>query len=78
MNISGVRTSVWIRTIVLIIALVNQVLISTGHQILPFGEDEVVTAISTILTVVASIVAWWKNNSFTTKAQAADEVLKGE
>nr|DAJ21703.1 MAG TPA: SPP1 phage holin [Myoviridae sp. ctLGX4] len=30
-----------------------------------------------IFTVGASIVAWWKNNSFTKNAQTADKVLNG-
>ena len=29
------------------------------------------------LTVIGSIWAWWKNNSFTDKAQNADKLLNG-
>ena len=29
------------------------------------------------MTVIGSVWAWWKNNSFTEKAQKADNVLNG-
>ena len=61
-----------IRTIVLVIALVNQILTSTGHAVIPVNEEE----ISMILTAAAAIWSWWKNNSFTKKAQEADRYLK--
>lgn len=61
-----------IRTIVLAIALINQVLTSTGHAVIPVHEEE----ISIIVTAVAAIWSWWKNNSFTKKAREADRYLK--
>ena len=64
--------SVIIRTIVLAIALINQILTSTGHAIIPVNEEE----ISLLITTVAAIWAWWKNNSFTKNAQEADRYLK--
>ena len=33
------------------------------------------TAVSTVVAVVASLAAWWKNNSFTKAALKADETL---
>lgn len=41
----------------------------------PFSDDEVYTAVSTVVAVAASLAAWWKNNSFTTAALKADETL---
>ncbi len=64
-----------VRTGVLIFALANQALTISGHNPLPFSEDEVGQAVSMALTVGASLWAWWKNNSFTQAALAADEVL---
>ena len=64
------------RTIVLAIALLNQILTMTGINPLPFSEEEVYIGITSALTVGASLWAWWKNNSFTEKAIKADEYLK--
>lgn len=64
-----------VRTVVLVFALVNQVLAISGYNILPFSEEEVSQAVSALITIVASLWTWWKNNSFTQAALMADEVL---
>lgn len=64
------------RTVVLIIALVNQVLTMLGYNPLPWSETEVYEGITLILTVASSLYAWWKNNSFTKEAITADEYMK--
>ncbi len=64
------------RTIVLALALINQVLTMLGINPLPFSEDTVYEAITLIATVITSIAAWWCNNSFTKNAIAADNYLK--
>lgn len=64
------------RTIILALALVNQLLSVTGHAVLPIEDAQVETLVSTIWTVVAACVAWWKNNSLTTAAQEADVIMK--
>ncbi|MBF7097569.1 phage holin [Alkalibacter mobilis] len=78
MNLSGVTKEVWIRTIVLLVALFNQGLRVMGFDVLPFAEEEVADALSIIFMVIASLWAWWKNNSFTGKAQSADRILRSE
>ena len=65
-----------IRTIVLLVTLINSVLTMTGHNPLPFAEDELYTTLSCIATVCATVWAWWKNNSFTESAIKADEYLQ--
>lgn len=60
------------RTIILALALVNQLLSVTGHAVLPIEDAQVETLVSTIWTIVAACVAWWKNNSFTAPAIEAD------
>ena len=70
-----VTTETIIRTIILVIALVNQVLTSLGKNPLPFSDDLVYEAVTLLVTIGASVWAWWKNNSFTQKAIAADEYL---
>ncbi len=61
-----------IRTIILVIALVNQVLTASGKNPLPFSDEELYTGLTAVFTVAASVWAWWKNNSFTKNAIAAD------
>lgn len=65
-----------IRTIILIYALLNQILTLTGHSILPIGEEQLTEFVSITFTVVTALIAWWKNNSFTPEAIAADKYLE--
>lgn len=72
-----------IRTTVLFITLLNSILMVFGKQMLPIGESDVegavnavYAAISAVAVVIASIVTWWKNNSFTKAAIAADKRKK--
>lgn len=53
------------RTAVLAVSLLNVLLNAFGKNPLPFSDDEVYTTVSTVVAVVASLAAWWKNNSFT-------------
>ena len=64
------------RTVILILALVNQVLTATGRSIIKVSDDDINTLISTGFTIVSAIIAWWKNNSFTQAAIMADEIMK--
>lgn len=64
-----------IRTICLVLALANQTLSVFNKNPLPFSDDEVYEAVSVLMTVCASLIAWWKNNSFTHKAIYADSIL---
>nr|DAE26493.1 MAG TPA: holin [Siphoviridae sp. ctpV36]DAH43706.1 MAG TPA: holin [Caudoviricetes sp.]DAI56897.1 MAG TPA: holin [Caudoviricetes sp.]DAK88012.1 MAG TPA: holin [Caudoviricetes sp.] len=63
------------RTAVLALALTNQILSATGHSPLPIESEQLEQIITTGITVVASLVAWWENNSFTSAAIHADHVL---
>ena len=70
-----------IRTIILVIAIINNILTILGKNPLPFTNEEVEEALTIIFTVIATLWAWWKNNSFTKSAIAADNimnVLKGK
>lgn len=64
------------RTIVLALALINQILTATGHNVINISDEDVNTLISTVFTIVTAIIAWWHNNSFTQSALKADEVMK--
>ena len=71
-----VKTETLIRTIILFIALLNQVLVITGHSVLPFSDAEIEQGVSMLVTVIASVWAWWKNNSFTKDHIEADAMVE--
>ena len=58
--------------VILIYALVNQILLFNGHTILPIGEEQLTEFVGVAFVIVTSLIAWWKNNSFTKEAIAAD------
>lgn len=72
----NVKTETIVRTVLLVMALINQLLSAFGHTVLPIEDAQVEVIISTTITVVMSMWAWWKNNSFTKAAIAADEVME--
>lgn len=63
------------RTIVLLLALANQVLAMCGKQVLNISDDDIYQVVSIVFTIGASAVAWWKNNSFSQTALKADKVM---
>lgn len=71
-----VKTSTIIRTIVLAVTLLNSILTACGINPLPFSEAEMYEGLSAVATVIASLWAWWENNSFTKNAIKADEVYE--
>ncbi len=73
-----ISTGTIARTVVLGLALANQVLSATGHNVINISDEDVNTLISTGFTIVAAIIAWWKNNSFTKAARLGDAVMKEE
>ena len=63
------------RTIVLVLALLNQLLAIFGKEQLPIAEEKVYQLVSILLTIGAAVWSWWKNNSVTKNAVKADEYL---
>lgn len=72
---NNVTTGTIARTIVLILALANQVLAMCGKQVLNIADDDIYQIVSIVFTISASAAAWWKNNSFSQAAIKADEVM---
>lgn len=64
-----------IRTVILALALINQLLTASGHSIINVSDDTITQLISAAATIITSIIAWWKNNSFTQEAIEADKFL---
>ena len=71
-----ISTDTIARTICLVFALVNQVLAIFGKNVLPFTNDEIYQTVSLVATLSTSLLAWWKNNSFTSAAIEADKLMK--
>lgn len=65
-----------IRTIVLAIALLNQILVSCGLYKIPGTAEQQTEVLSTLFTLVTSVIAWFKNNYVTAKGKKQKEVLK--
>ena len=61
------------RTIVLVLALVNQVLSMLGYKIIPIEDEQVNDFITMLFTIGSALAAWWKNNSFTEAAIEGDK-----
>ena len=70
-----VKKETIIRTAVLLLEIVNNALAIAGKSPLPFDDQTVTEVISFAFTTAASLVTWWKNNSFTQAAIEADEAL---
>lgn len=63
------------RTIVLLLALANQILAMCGKQMLNIADDDIYQVVSIVFTIGASVWSWWKNNSFSQEAIKADKVM---
>lgn len=61
------------RTTVLLLALTNQMLSAMGKSPLPIESTTVEQLVTAGITTIAALIAWWKNNSFTKEAIAADK-----
>ncbi len=64
-----------LRTVLLVLALFNQILTALGKNPLPFSDEQLYETLSLLFTAAASLWAWWKNNSFTKEAIRADAYL---
>lgn len=71
-----VKKETIVRTVVLVFALLNQTIALLGKEQLPWTDEQVYQGTTAVLTVIASVWSWWKNNSFTHEALQADSVLE--
>lgn len=65
------------RTVILAVALINQVLAILGKDKLPFADEDIYQVVTLLFTIASSAWAWFKNNSITKNAVKADEYLAG-
>lgn len=77
-NLSGVSVGTWVRLILMVISLVNMALAAAGKAPISADYTEIYTVVSVIFSAIVGIASYWKNNSFTAAAQAADEFLHAQ
>lgn len=70
-----VKVDTIIRTVTLVLALVNQGLMMAGHSVLPIEDEQVSELLTLIFTIGAAVWSWWKNNSFSRAAIQADQYM---
>ena len=67
------KTETIIRTVVLALALINQILAICGKDTIPLYESDIAQLVTLVVTIGSTLWAWWKNNSFTKNAIKADD-----
>lgn len=65
-----------VRTIMLVIVLINMVLKHLGIELINVDENAVLEIVETLIEIAVIVVSFWKNNSFTENAIKADEFLQ--
>lgn len=73
---TNIKLDTIIRTVCLVLALINQGLTMAGHNLLPITDEQVAEGLTLFFTILTSLLAWWKNNSFTKAAIQADNVMQ--
>lgn len=65
-----------VRTILMIMVIVNFVLERMGIDIIPVSEGGILMFVETAIEIAIIAVGFWKNNSYTKNAIKADKFLK--
>ena len=71
----GISTGTIILTIILALALFNQVMTASGHPIINISDETITQVVTALATIITAVIAWWKNNSFTNEAIQADTYM---
>jgi SPP1 family holin len=65
-----------IRTSILLLALVNQMLVIFGKSPLPIASETLEQVISATFTTISALITWFKNNYITKRGIEQREVLR--
>lgn len=71
-----ISKSTIVRTILVLLVIVNFVLERMGIDVIPADEYTILMFVETGIEIAIIAVGFWKNNSFSKKAIKADEFLK--
>lgn len=77
-NMKKIDNGTLTRTIVLVLALINQGLVMADKNTLPFSDEEMTQFISFVFTTATALAAWWKNNDFTHEAKTATKIMQNQ
>lgn len=70
------RHAAGFRLLVPLYSIVNLVLLASGYDPLPFETTAVDLAVTTLVGISGTLVAWWKNNNMTPAAIEAQVLLR--
>lgn len=65
-----------VRTILMLIVVLNFALERCGVDVIKTDESTVLMLVETVIEIAVVIVGFWKNNSYSEKAIKADKFLK--
>ncbi len=74
-SLRNVTPATWVRLIMLIASVIGVAVRLFGGDFTAENEELAKDVAAVIVLVVTSASAYWKNNSFTEAAQAADAIL---
>ena len=75
-NLAPFNKMMIVRTIVLLLAWLNQYLVMKGTSPLPFNDRDYEVVATALITFVVSMWGWWKNNDVRFKARRNTQYLK--
>lgn len=65
-----------VRTIAILLVIVNMVLQRFGLDVINVDESAILTFVEVLIEIAIIVVGFWKNNSYSENAIRADEFLK--
>ena len=71
---NGISVSTIVRTLCLVLALVNQLLSAAGKPIIPIENETLEALLTAGITTIVAIINWWKNANFSANAIEAQKV----
>ena len=71
-----ISKSTIIRTILVVIVIINFILEKLGVDLIPADESVISMFVETFIEIAVIVVGFWKNNSYSQAAIRADEFLK--
>ena len=71
---NGISVSTIVRTLCLVLALVNQFLSAAGKPIIPIENETIEALLTAGITTVVAIINWWKDSSITPNAISSHAV----
>ncbi|WP_047982188.1 phage holin [Ornithinibacillus contaminans] len=66
----------WVRTSVLFLAIINQLLVAFGKSPLPIDSETLEQVVATIFTIITALINWFKNNYITKRGIEQRETLR--